>query len=273
MTSDHQYHAKAEPEQAKTNGNRGAGIEPPPTLNATEAADGAAFTGALGRILSAAAQYAARGWKPIPVPLGEKGPKGKDWPTRNYDPERDFNDKNIGIQLGPVSGGLTDIDLDCKEALALAADFLPPTNAIFGRKSKPCAHWLYITDDPDPSQSVIRENDDAKKTIVELRMGGGDKAAQTVFPPSVHESGEKIEWAQAGEPAKTTCAVLKDAVIKIAVGSLLARYWPAGNRHDACLRCGGFLARAGWEPDVIETFMRSVQGTAGVTDDSHINGG
>jgi hypothetical protein len=49
---------------------------------------------------------------------------------------------NIGVQLGRASGGLTDVDLDCTEVLALADDFLPFTNAIFGRRSKRRSHRL-----------------------------------------------------------------------------------------------------------------------------------
>jgi hypothetical protein len=221
---------------------------------------------------STPAEYKARGWKPIPIPAGKKGPQDLDWETRTYDPDRDFNGQNIGVQLGPVSNGLTDIDLDCAEAVALAKDFLPPTDAVFGRKSKPLAHYLYNIDDPEP-KAVIKFVDDKKETIVELRMGGGDKGAQTVFPGSIHPEGEKIEWARNGEPAKSTCAVLKDAVVKIAVATLLARHWPAKSRHDAALRCGGFLARAGWEPEVIEKFMRAVQRVARVKDHEHIENG
>jgi hypothetical protein len=33
-----------------------------------------------------AAEYKGRGWKPVPVPAGEKGPRDPDWQTRNYDP-------------------------------------------------------------------------------------------------------------------------------------------------------------------------------------------
>src|SRR5262249_22974295 len=148
---------------------------------ASEAPDCAAFSGALteepkpndNSSAEWAAQYAARGWKPIPIPRGTKGPRDEDWPKLNYDPARDFNGMNIGVQLGPVSGGLTDIDLDCVEAVALAPYFLPQTNAIFGRKSKPRSHWFYITDDPDHEKATIKLTDDNKKAIIELRMGGG----------------------------------------------------------------------------------------------------
>ena len=226
----------------------------------------------LGKAPLTAREYAARGWKPVPIALGEKGPKHHEWHKKTYDVERDFNGKNIGVQLGPVSGGLTDVDLDCAEAITLAADFLPDTDAVFGRKSKPCAHYLYIIDDPEP-KTTFPLIDDKKETIIELRMGGGDKGGQTVFPGSTHPEGEKIEWASFGDPPRTTCAVLKNAVVKIAIAVLIVRHWPSERRHDAALRCGGFFARAGWEPEVIEDFMRSVQYAAGVNDQSHIENG
>jgi hypothetical protein len=52
---------------------------------------------------------------------------------------------NVGIVLGPSSQGLTDVDLDCVEAIAIAPYILPRTEAIFGRASKRASHWLYYT--------------------------------------------------------------------------------------------------------------------------------
>ena len=49
----------------------------------------------------------------FPIPIGEKGCKDNDWKNIIYDANRHFDGlKNIGVQLGPVSGGLTDVDLD-----------------------------------------------------------------------------------------------------------------------------------------------------------------
>ena len=89
-----------------------------------------------------------------------------------------------------------------QEAIKLAPYFLPPTAATFGRQSKPESHWLYLIDDPRlPPQSSWWMNR-KHKTIIELRMGGGGKGALTVFPGSTHESGERVEWVKAGEPAE-----------------------------------------------------------------------
>src|ERR1700736_1546538 len=75
----------------------------------------------------------------------------EDWQNRIIDEStapRFFNGgtQNIGIQLGPASHGLTDVDLDCAQAVAIAPYILPPTGAIFGRATKRASHWLYITD-------------------------------------------------------------------------------------------------------------------------------
>ena len=95
-----------------------------------------------------AGQYVERGWRVIPVPPKQKAPKLLNWPQlvlKNEDLSREFGDKqNIGVVLGPASGGLVDIDLDCDEALLAASSFLPQTNAIFGRKSSQKSHWFYV---------------------------------------------------------------------------------------------------------------------------------
>src|ERR1700733_8268044 len=94
-----------------------------------------------------------------------------------------------------------------------------------------------------------------------------------VWPGSVHPSGEHYEWDQDGERATGTCATLGQAIVQIAIGTLLARHWPEGSRHDAALRVGGFLARCEWEADDISNFVVAVQEVAGVEDQTHIENG
>src|SRR4051812_6123904 len=87
-----------------------------------------------------AIEYIERGFAPIPVEPGGKAGIGR-WDKLRITREtaaRHFTAKhNIGLLLGEPSGGLTDIDLDCLEAIAAAPTFLPPTNMISGRTSKP----------------------------------------------------------------------------------------------------------------------------------------
>jgi hypothetical protein len=165
---------------------------------------------------------------------------------------------------------LVDIDLDSTAAIGLAPEFLPPTDSIFGRNSKPCGHQLYLSDLCDTEQKAVlafRVYVDGKPgpMIVELRIGGNGKGAATVVPPSMHTTGEIVQWVKDGEPARVAGDVLKRAVAKLAVTALLQpRYPDNGSRHEGALALGGVLARAGWDADDIDEVMRVLARTAGI---------
>ena len=93
--------------------------------------------------------YLRRGWCPIPVQFKSKKPNTPDWQhmrLREDDLEGAFSGRiSIGVVLGPPSNGLTDVDLDCREAIAIAPFMLPRTGAIFGRHSALASHWLYYS--------------------------------------------------------------------------------------------------------------------------------
>ncbi len=93
---------------------------------------------------------------------------------------------------------------------------------------------------------------------------GGDSGAQTIFPGSVHGSGEEITWSENGEPA----IVADDDLLRRAklLGALVlfARHWPGeGARHEAALTFGGVLARCGYKPPDAKYFMEAVAKAAG----------
>src|SRR5215471_14952240 len=159
--------------------------------------------------LDIALSYIERGWNPVPVPFKSKAPDGVGWQTRiceKTNVAQLFNGgpMNVGVLLGATSGGLTDVDLDCPEAVAIAPYVLAPTDAIFGRPTKRSSHWLYETDlSVETDQASVQFKAPDGSMLVELRIGGGGKGAQTVFPGSVHVSGERIDWEsdRAGNPA------------------------------------------------------------------------
>jgi hypothetical protein len=204
-------------------------------------------------IADAALDYAARGWKPVPVNRKTKRPIGKEWQKRPFSPAQfNGNAQNVGIQLGAESNGLLDIDLDSTTAIGLAPEFLPPTAAIFGRRSKPCSHQLYIADlcKTEPRAAIRFENGGG--VIVELRIGGANKGAVTVFPPSMHITGEMVQWVNDGEPAQVAGDVLLRSVTQLAIACVLKQAYPGqGLRHDAALALGGVLARSRWKADEI----------------------
>ena len=92
--------------------------------------------------LDLALTYIARDWNPVAVSRKTKKPIGTDWQKRKVTKKtaaKYFNGSaiNVGVQLGPHSNGLTDVDLDCPEAVRIGGLLLPYTNASFGRRSKP----------------------------------------------------------------------------------------------------------------------------------------
>ncbi len=213
-------------------------------------------------IQEAAKNYIQRGLCPIPVPYKQKGPRLKDWQNKRLgldDLPHYFNDdpQNIGIILGEPSGGLVDIDLDAPEAIKLADAFLPPTEWVFGRSSKPRSHRIYMVNPiPETMQFATSEG----VMLVELRSTGG----QTIFPPSVHESGEPISFDQQGELASVSADELREKVTRLAAAALLVRHWPEkGVRQDVALALAGGLARGGWEEQDIHHFIRVVAQAAG----------
>jgi hypothetical protein len=211
---------------------------------------------------SIALELIARGIRPVPVPIGKKGPVIRGWQHLEITPENVdgyFSDEqlNVGAIMGPRSAGLCDVDLDCSEALALAPHFLPRTGLVYGRASKRRSHHLYTCTDPERKAS-IKLIDENKAVIVELRLGAGDKGAQSIMPGSLHVSGERYEWDEDGERTQATCAELKNAIVKIAVGTVLMRHWPGDGRHEIGLGLGGFFSRAGWRPQEIEQFVAAL---------------
>ena len=202
-------------------------------------------------ILDAALAYIRQGLSPVPVPFRSKGPIMEDWPNFRATLENaheHFNGKlqNIGIILGRASNGATDVDLDCPEAVAAARYFLSPT-ASFGHASKHASHWIYRTNLHElENRAAIKLNGVDKFGLLEVRIGGGDAGAQTVFPPSTHkETGEAIEWENAPFDVSTIDgAELLARAHQLAAAVQFARSYPnKGGRHDAAYVLGGFLSR------------------------------
>jgi hypothetical protein len=170
----------------------------------------------------AARAYLARGWQPVRIPAGLKGPTAPKWQLQKWQPDDFGADDNIGVLLGPRSGDLVDIDLDCPEALALADIYLPPTGAVFGRASKPRSHRLYIA--PEARKETFADPTNGEM-IVELRAAGRDVAGhQTLFPPSIAD-GERREWyGDRIEPTAIAAPALRTSVAWLAIGCLVMKH-------------------------------------------------
>jgi len=88
----------------------------------------------------AATALRAHGVWCVPIPANQKGPQITDWPGLRLQPYEIPTTGNVGVILGKPSGWLVDVDLDCDEAVELAAEFLPAT-VITGRDGRPDSHW------------------------------------------------------------------------------------------------------------------------------------
>jgi hypothetical protein len=187
--------------------------------------------------------YLARGWALVPVPSDQKRPAIKGWPDRTFG-EKDFSpDLNIGARVGERSGNLTDMDLDCEEAVELSELYLPKTPARFGRPSRPASHRLYIA---AGARFEVFGDPISGEVLIELRSDGRDGGAHlTLLPPSIAD-GERRRWEGEGvDPAVVDARVLRLCAARLAIGALTLRYVS----EHAARRPGPDLPRVLWEFD------------------------
>ena len=212
--------------------------------------------------LETARNYRDRGWCPVPVRYRSKaGAPG--W--RNFEPSDDELNRcfgngptNIGVLLGERSGDLVDVDLDCPSARSLAPSFLPETDCVFGRESARGSHHIYRCS-PAPKTAMFLDPSGGKGTLVELRSTGH----QTVFPPSIHPSGERIEFERGGEPARVAPDYLVNQLEKLAAAAAIASHWNPGIRHEISLALSGLLLRGGWNVSAVTEFITRIARVAG----------
>lgn len=182
----------------------------------------------------------------VPVPRDEKVPASKWRDVRLSMSEvmpHLAAGGNLALRVGRDSGAIVDADLDCTEALELADLYLPPTDAIFGRASKPRSHWLYVS--KGAVYATFGDPVDGS-TLAELRADGRDGGAHlTIIPPSI-TSGEPRHWENGAiEPAVVDAAVLQRRMAWLAIGCLVSRHV---SRH-AAQRPGPDLPAILWEAD------------------------
>jgi putative DNA primase/helicase len=212
----------------------------------------------------AAERYLKRGWAPVPIPRGKKGPQLVGWQrlrlTAEDIPKHFTNGQNIGIITGEASGGLVTADLDCPEAVALAGRFLEPT-LTSGRESVPDGHWWYIAPGLEHREFEGIPNTTSEGTILELRSTDH----QTVVEPSIHPGGERYRWSRSGlEPAVISAEDLTEAARRLAAAALIARHLPehterggGGGRYHYALALAGYLLRHGLDRETVETVLKA----------------
>lgn len=218
-----------------------------------------------------AQRYADLGWELVRLQPGGKRPIGSWKQPRkwtNMEIAADFSgNANIGIALGERSGGLIDIDFDCPEAADFGRVLLPHLPA-FGRKSSPASHRLALCV-LGKNRLVYKVPDHVKErsplvrsVLTEVRSDGH----YTMFPPSLHPTGERVTWI--GNPASIptiTASELKRFCGIIAFLCVVVAFYPrgAGQRDEICMMLAGVLVRAGLDDETVNTLTELVATLAG----------
>lgn len=207
--------------------------------------------------------YTSVGLKCLPIEPKLKVIRIKGWQDRTFTRDEFKGLSNIGVQLGAASGNLIDIDLDHPIARQIAGWFLPKTSWRFGRVYEGegdnviPSHWLYHV--VGSTKSTVDWRLSKKETggeavkVMEYRGDG----AQTVFPPSVHNS--RVEWVEQGDAP----AVVDEKDLKQALGIIMTVIWvkysiAPGVFHDAMLRVIGGFVKAGIQIDVTKKAIKAI---------------
>lgn len=213
----------------------------------------------------AAAEYASRGWRTARI----HGHKGRDgctchhgnacgtpgkhpvdgaWQrvaTTDEETLAEWFDEgapwNIGVVLGEQSG-IIDIEWDDDQGRSTAIKYgltSIETPTYISHRSE---HRLFKFDSRLPAQAVIKHEG------LEIRIGGGSRGAQSVFPPSMHASGVRYRWKTGFAPDDVDVAPVPDnlmraivsgastAIAKTPATDILHTGAGEGGRHIAMVR-------------------------------------
>jgi len=190
-------------------------------------------------------RYWQLGFDTVPVDARSKSISIRGWndPMARFREPRMYRNRNIGIRLGAVSGGLVDVDLDTPAACAVAPYILPSTHMRMRKHGKPIAHYFYRCPEPPTTHQWELRGE----TVLELRSQSADgKPAQTVVPPSVDGDGLMREWVDdALEPADVDAETLQRACTLTAIAAAVLPHYRTGSRHQLALALAGWLRKCG----------------------------
>jgi putative DNA primase/helicase len=187
----------------------------------------------------------------------KKNPIKADWRNQSVSAEdalaaSQMLQHNIGILNGTTSG-VIDIDLDCAEAVAFADLFLPETVASFGHEGNDRGHYLVAIQSSGKTRKFNMP--DSSECLVELRSDG----TQTMLPPSIHPSGQKLQFSYINDSAPAVdYADLLVATQRIAACSVIARSWSEGSRHQLALAFAGMMYKADFNQDLAENVVNTI---------------
>lgn len=145
---------------------------------------------------------------------GKHPAMGAAWHTKATDDEEEIahwflditpNQRwNIGVRLGRVSG-IIDVEADDEAAIETMKRFGLDRIDTVAYKGSRGPHYLFQFDAQLPDVAVVHIDS------LEVRIGGGAMAAQSVFPKSWHRTGAQYDWLPGRSPDDTIVAPLPAA--------------------------------------------------------------
>lgn len=191
------------------------------------------------KIFSDISALAAKGWKIVrlwgvrdnftctcgkrdcPTP-GKHPHGGAGWPERATDDENtllswledveEHTRSNFGVRLG-ASSGIIDVEFDSPEAEQVLRRFGLHQIDTPTYKAGRGEHRIFQFTDGLPDAGVV------KVEGLEVRIGGGDAASQSVIPPSWHKSGVQYSWLPGKSPDDVNPAPLPAAFLAAVLDS------------------------------------------------------
>jgi hypothetical protein len=159
-------------------------------------------------LLRAALDLGERGWRVVPIPEGEKGPRLPEWQRKATDDRRTICQwwreaprGNVGLVLGPQPSGeyLLALDVDGPEGedalrrrQAEHGD-LPETRESRTGREDGGRHLLFTA----PLDTRIAQ----RPSALGNHLDAWGEGHQIVVPPSLHPSGRHYTWTSGGDPA------------------------------------------------------------------------
>lgn len=207
----------------------------------------------------AARYYRSLGMLPIPLKPKSKEPFTTAWQKGDIPPEEYdvifTEDRNIGIILGSRSGNIVDVDQDEATFVKVAKHFIPKTGLCFGRASARGSHALYRID----GESIVKRVSFADADGVMLAEIRGD-GHQTMMPPSMHPSGETVEWESMDAIGTLSIDRLTIGAGWAATAAMLIRAWDEykTRHHDFAGALAGGMYRGGATVENIIGLIRVV---------------
>ena len=180
------------------------------------------------------------------IPCKNKVPVVTNWQKENFKVAIEqwtklYKNHNIGLLLL----GLIDFDIDNHFINRFLGRYLKTCGAIYGRKSNPESHYLFLGELKSFKYVMPKELESYCKdfphgnTLCEIRSGSGH---QSIVPSSVVE-GEDVVWSFFAN-INSYDGDLEADISKIALSTALSILYPAkGSQDNYCTAVAGILAK------------------------------